>query len=805
MRSLLLPRAVAAVALVAVLGAAPARADDNAQIEKAKDILHQATIWIGIGCFDKTNECLTAAEKELAGVDETGKAEWVGKIKEMRDKVAEYQKNWKPESWKKSIERQISSDEDAATRNWQVRKPDTNFWERSDAQLADSWNKAHFDAATLEELNKKLAWSKKKVSQAGSSAESERETKRIGRLFDQLERTVEAAKTNTDDGLHAGHLRQTVDREAKEIENVANEHAAALGADAVKGFKDRIATLKKEFEKNLEEAKLADFDRIMGMVQEVVDGKRQWSAGQVEGWFKDADTRAATCPQGDKRTTDRKARLEKQKKDFANIVATEARDELVKPVIASWESCKEYGKETEGWEQETKPNSLEIYCNHSPARLGCDKTEKLASDVVQRFFNNDYVEKALKKYPNDPELKKVVDEATALREKTGAKILQFVGSIVDEAEKLPEGNMRKNFEGQFYNLKNHIERHAKGATGADKMIARLDALEKKWKGDTAAGEQSKAEMDKKACESVKAAWPGLAGGLIAKAKKINGTEVRDAPGSWKGTIVHYTGGSRGVNMNRAGWDWFGDWDFVTEVDGVPVCGSLEPGLREAVNAVCKQTGIEEDSCEEAIGVIDGTCQITQRVKLGNSYIQGNTLTGIKIRIVGWRACTVCAVAGEGTNLSKMAGMKEISVGGSSAGGGGGGWMHRLIAWAMCGLLGLIGALAAAHGAAKFVPALQENLAKMGDGLGYAGIAFAVIGVLWFLGAILFQFIWGHGFSLPSMAMIAAGAFVGLDLLRSKGKLKPETASMIQPAGVVLGLGCFGAAFVHFLAWDVMFL
>ena len=65
MRELAHRRGLAAIAVVFVLGASTARADDLAQIRKAQDLLSKATEWCNHGCYDKTNTILTEVEKEL--------------------------------------------------------------------------------------------------------------------------------------------------------------------------------------------------------------------------------------------------------------------------------------------------------------------------------------------------------------------------------------------------------------------------------------------------------------------------------------------------------------------------------------------------------------------------------------------------------------------------------------------------------------------------------------------------------------------------------------------------------------------
>jgi hypothetical protein len=134
-------------------------------------------------------------------------------------------------------------------------------------------------------------------------------------------------------------------------------------------------------------------------------------------------------------------------------------------------------------------------------------------------------------------------------------------------------------------------------------------------------------------------------------------------------------------------------------------------------------------------------------------------------------------------------------------------LYRFVAWALCAVLGLTGLLALAHGAARFHPPLEVQLKPLGDVPGYAGCGLALFGATWFLAALVLPFVVAdvRFGSLPSVTLVLAGAVLGLDLLRSKGKLAPETARTIQPAGILFGLMCLAAAPAHFFFWDVILL
>jgi hypothetical protein len=814
-----------AAALAIVLVAGTARADDVAQIEKATDLARTADTWCGLNCFDKSNESLAAAEKAIAGVDETGKAETVAKIKEIRDKIAAAQQNWNADSFKSLVERQISaaeSDGEHGSDGYGLQM------DRAQAMLADSWTKAHLDAAVIGELQKKIEWTKKKVDSVATRDLARRLDGELGRTLGEADRALEAAQQDSkgDTISNPDSYKPELDRQiGRATETLSkDENKKALGADKVAEFQKRIDTLKSDFAKAAIEIRVHNVQVGVDWIQSVLDGKQNAYTNNVEDRFKAVNEAIALCPANDPRVTAFKDKLAQQRKIFDAGQAQGARDELVKPAVDYWKYCQEnYKKDGEGWEGETTPRTLKEFLHHSPASLGCDKTEKFLREVVQRFLEDDRLKKALAKYPNDPELKKTNDEATGLLEKAGGKMCSFAAKILDEAEKLPAGQEREEMVQGFYNFKVTLKNAAQGCSAYAGVVARIDGLDKRFGQEKAQGEAAKAELEKKMLESVAATWPDLIKPWEDKVKKIDANAAVENIGAWKGTVIRFTGGGPGVNLNRSGWSWWDEYDFIVTVDGVPVCGNLDSGLAEAIAAVEKQTGTNQINCAECIGIVDGVCKAHERFKNPlneNEYLRSPPRDGVKFRIVAWNACNIAAACGQGTSLKKLSEFKEVSVneagstgsGGhsSSSGGGGAGtaghWIHRFVAWGMCALLGLIGLLAVAHGASKFVPQIEEQKVKLGDYLGYTGAGFVVIGIMWFGAAIV---LWVLGMcelgSLPSVAMIFAGASVAIDIARAKGKLAPDTASMIQPVAILFGLGAFLAAAVHFLFWDVMLL
>ena len=828
---------IVALALTACVAAAGvARADDVEQIEKAHKILREASRWAELGAYDHEEAKLKEAEKELEGVDETGKAPVVGEIKDARDKIADEKTRWSSDRVKEAIERTINAIETMATRAGSPEALETGpddesqnyhgFKQVEEALTTDGWLKAHLDAPMIAELQKKMDWIRKKVTQEVTHGTANRFTPRFNRTINAaegaLESTKDAITRKTDTSPDS--WQQSFDRSIQESEELlASDEAKALKPAELAELKKRIETLKTDYAKAKIEVQFNNVQHRIDWIQDVLDGKNTHAyTNNVEDAFKEGAELLEKCPQNDPRVQKDKDRLAQQRKTFDAGQASGAKADVIDPAVKYWPYCLEtYKKDSDGWEGETGVTTLVDFRNNE---LGCPKTVKLLEDVVQRWFGDDRVTKAIGAYANDPAFKPTLDQASALRDKAGQKLLGVAKNVLDLLDKVPEGRERNDYEYTFGNLKNLLGRTTKGCAAHEATCARIDALEKRWKDEKEGAANAKAALDKKMCDSVKAAWPELAKSLIGKAKKIDAPDALANPGSWKGTIVHFSGGARGVDLNRSGWNWQDEYYFIVEKDGVPVCGNLDSGLADAVAEVEKQTGIQADNVEEVIGVLDGVCKAHDRHQNpfnSNEYLKGPPVDAVRMRIIGVRACTICAVVGEGTNLSKLSEYKEVKVSESGSSGSGGGrshgggssgghgffhWIHRFIAWGMCALLALCGALAAAHGASKFVPQIQEQKAKLGDYLGYAGAAFGAIGVLWFGAAIVGRVLGMCALgSLPSIAMILAGAFVGADLARSKGKLKEETAVMIQPAGIALGLMCFGAAAVHFFFWDYMLL
>jgi hypothetical protein len=487
----------------------------------------------------------------------------------------------------------------------------------------------------------------------------------------------------------------------------------------------------------------------------------------------------------------------------------------IREAVNAWEQDENIvvHERGEGPEKDTKP--YEISRVVVGWEMGCERTAKFI-DRIDGWLAS--WKTTIDANPDDPTLKKLCADLETKRTAAQAKIAEFRKAVFAEAEKLPPGEQRDTMDRLYHSFlkagaddgaptkgkKGGKGERRKGAgvgpgPGDEDLVPKITALLDRWDAEKGKSKSEKESLIKDLIASSDARWPGMLKSWSPV--KLETSEILKDVGKWKGKA------GKIIGDNYSGGAYENQYGVIVEVDGVPVCGDFDDGLATSFNtfvAFAEKNALKLGAVQEWVGIVDGTCKVWQRVKRGDRIVRGDQIDGIRVRIVGLKTERFAGAAGQGSSFDSV---------GSGGGGGSGGsesglWhiIHRFLAWGMCLLLGLGGLLALGHGASRFVPQIEEQKVKLGSGLGYAGIAFAVLGVLWFLGAIALSFFGLCRFgSLPSVALIFAGIVTGLDLLRIRGTLKEETARLIQPVGILFGLGCFGAAAAHFLFWDKVLL
>lgn len=555
----------------------------------------------------------------------------------------------------------------------------------------------------------------------------------------------------------------------------------------------------------------------------------------------------------------------------------------VKEAVRMWDAYQHGNNrvDAKGWEDESETTPMEQILKLSWKRnLGCEKCQAFV-DNLWDWTQSATVKTALERWDATGSLKKFADELDAKGKKATETITRMTKEILDQAEKLPQTDGRKEL-GFYYtgvlskygreseaSRAQHQDQPAKPASKAAKpargrgrrpsravddedesegdpekverprkpfpagndTLDRIEALVNRWDVEVARKKDADTNRTKKLMSDAEEQWPIMVKAL--KAGKLDANDALTNPASWKGKVVVLPG------QELAGRTYEAQTYSISEVDGIPCCGDTDPELDALTDAYTKRNHCKPGyNILGRIAVVEGTYKVWQRVKdrYTDKMVRGDQINGVKVRIIGyrWEYCSaavgvgVSDELGGGSSSSSGAPSKESvgtpasdggTDGGSESGGGagvgvggasGGGTVHvihRFVAWGMCALLGLAGLCALAHGASRFHQPLEAQIQRLGDVPGYAGCALVLLGAGWFASAIVLPLVLADARfgSLPSVALGLAGAVLALDLVRSKGKLAPETAQKIQPVGILFGLACFPAAAVHFLFWDKILL
>jgi hypothetical protein len=159
-----------------------------------------------------------------------------------------------------------------------------------------------------------------------------------------------------------------------------------------------------------------------------------------------------------------------------------------------------------------------------------------------------------------------------------------------------------------------------------------------------------------------------------------------------------------------------------------------------------------------------------------------------LKIIALHAGPVAAAVGDSPAMASIA---DGVSGGSSAAAGSSGWGSRIL-FLLIGFAATAAALLKAGYAPALIPNAGEVQAKIGnENIGYIGLACAAIALIRLIypGMIIYGLV-------PNLAIIAAGAYAGLEFLVAKGIIKPDVAAKIKPLGLPIGFACGVIVILH---------
>jgi hypothetical protein len=437
---------------------------------------------------------------------------------------------------------------------------------------------------------------------------------------------------------------------------------------------------------------------------------------------------------------------------------------------------KSYESEYKGWEEEQPVTSFEQWSKESSEKMSAFGMPQSRNLVRRASYQLDGLKESedFKSVATNAQIKAFVENLTKARDTAQAKMVKAATALVESAEKTKVTRQNKD---HFGFLSSAIASNVgEKAPEVGPLQARLKKLTDEYDKGQAANEQAQKELYDKLVKEAADKWPSIA------AKYPGAKEIDPANPPAKGSLVLLK-----HRANRAGWE-FGknDYAFVNAINGVPVAANYDPALIPIIDDVTSKTGSGiGDEYFDIVGEMQTTCNVQESEysqileKWIPKYMHEHSPL---LKIIAFHAGPVAAAVGDAP-MASVAGGGGGGGGNSAAASGGGGWGMRIL-FLLVGFAATAAALLKAGYAPAVIPNVGEVQAKIGgENLGYIGLACAAMGVIFLLmGKIIFGL-------LPNAAIIAAGAYAGMDFLVAKGIVKPDLATKIKPLGIPIGLAC----------------
>jgi hypothetical protein len=284
-----------------------------------------------------------------------------------------------------------------------------------------------------------------------------------------------------------------------------------------------------------------------------------------------------------------------------NLAAADAEpSEAAQEFSRTWKSAQE---EFAGWQDEKQGPTWKQYRSTSSNEMGDLLMPKTVEAVKQvngwLNFHKDDLEEA----KNDPAVKAIVAEAHKTADQAAAKLNAAFNNVLDEAEKNDADAQDELARTRTDDLRRAADNWFEGTPYHDRNVARARKLNDKWEAMVAGGEEQRAAALAKMTADASAAWPAIAASLQA----TDGF-TPDKLDAFKGKTIRIKGNNAlGSTYNP------GDYDYVHEINGMPVAGKFTPAVAEAVDKVTKQTGHDLPGQDwDIFAVVEGPGRISHR-------------------------------------------------------------------------------------------------------------------------------------------------------------------------------------------------
>ena len=324
----------------------------------------------------------------------------------------------------------------------------------------------------------------------------------------------------------------------------------------------------------------------------------------VERWIGFAEEELSQTPAHDERVPALQERVRAAKSGFESLVAAAGREEVITQAVELWKTLQDaYAGPSVGFESEQAPSYEDFLASGD---LGADKTVA-RYDVVSRILDNETYLRALREFPDDERIARLVAEVEQMTEESAGRLCAMANELLDAAD-ADDQSTADRITRALRSLDETVRIHTSGASAHEATTRRVRSTIQRIESAVAAASAEKEALEKELTDEVAKRWPSVVAAFEWTAGIDPVGAVEDIS-SVDGDVIRLENKS-----NRAGWDYdTEDYDYIAKINGVPVAGKLDAALRARIDAQAKETGIEFDpnDIEDVIAVVDGTCRVMQ--------------------------------------------------------------------------------------------------------------------------------------------------------------------------------------------------
>ncbi len=412
-----------------------------------------------------------------------------------------------------------------------------------------------------------------------------------------------------------------------------NEEALAAIPDEIAAAKKKFATFQKLNAKKAGPQRIEEIDNQLKQVEtDWAERKAEITNPETSPNSKsDAIDRTDRDIQSVKKRVEERAsvigeeavksfneRIDKVSGEFMKIALADRVKEVVESLTRKSETYKD---DWDGWEAEAKGPTWDEYTKESSQKMSAFFAPK-TKELISRF--DDYIssladDSEYQSVSSAAEVKAIVDDVKARRDKAYKKMLGFVTAVVEPALK---GKVEDT--SRLSSLKDDVrlalgEKSPEGLALQEKLEAKIKGHEDATTGAEDAKKKLITDLQSKATD----AWAGLHEGL-------SGATEYDLP-SQVGKTVSFTAD------NLMGYRFKpGDYYFATTLSGAPVAAKIDPALMKQIKATEEAIGrsIGDDDSDGKWEVFAVVTDKKVKLQARKQVEASGTIGGGQVKITG---------------------------------------------------------------------------------------------------------------------------------------------------------------------------